>query len=125
MCDPVTFHQLQLFLTVCSISRLEMIMGFSYILCISAKPQLKDAPILTVYDDIGVLQWETVVGIYNFTVITKCTSVCITILNYTENTHRYFVLSDDYLDKSYFILVYQSEDEVLRQKFTVEDKRGI
>ena len=102
-----------------------MIMGFSYILCISAKPQLKDAPSLTVYDDIGVLQWETVMGIYNFTVITKCTSVCITILNYTENTHGYFVLSDDYQDKSYFILVYQSEDVVLRQKFTVEDKRGI
>ena len=93
--------------------------------CISAIPELKDAPRLIVYDDIRVLQWQTVVGIYNFTVIVECMSVCTTILNYTENSHKSFVLSGDYLGKSYFITVYQSEDEVLRQKFTVEDKRGI
>ena len=101
-------------------------LSFFHILFL-AKPQLKGDPTFNMYDDVGLLQWPDIDGIYNYAVIQKCpiqSAECVSLLNFTGNTHSSFSLSNNYLDSNYFINIYQDDDEVLIQQFSVEDKRG-
>ena len=107
---------------------MNMIITLSFLhIIFLAKPQLKGDPTFNMYDDVGLLQWPEIDGIYSYAVIQKCpiqSAECGSLLNFTGNSHSSFSVSNNYLDSNYFINIYQDDDEVRLQRFSVEDKRG-
>ena len=90
-------------------------------------PHLEENPVFRTYEDISLLQWGTVNGIYNRTIIEKCqhsNEQCNSLLDVTRENRSFFAQTNNYLGYEYYFVIYQETDEIVSEMFTTMDYTG-